>query len=399
VQPPLLTGDTDSRNGHESAHVSAGSIPAIPAARAGARAREDPALGVSFATTVLRYLATVLPVVTRELRHWRSQALGISDLELRTHALDALAKRGNMEGAALFAVLAPRAWRGQTVRALVAFQTAYNYLDTLAEQPSPDPVANGRQLHQALLVALDPAAAHPEYYAQHPQRRDGGYLAALVDACRLAFSALPSHNAVATAAWESTARIVAFQSLNLTQEQGGHDALERWARLQTPHECGLDWWQTAAAGGSSLGVHALIALAARPAVDHREIVAIQDAYFPWICALHSLLDSLVDVDEDERAGQRNLLSYHASPQQAAFAMTMLARRASATARALPGGLSHQVILTAMVTYYLSSPEASNADARAIGEAVAGVAGPLLSPALCLFRARRMAGRLAQGGYR
>ena len=263
-----------------------------------------------------------------------------------------------MEGAALFAVLAPRVRRRETVRALVAFQAAYNYLDALAEQPSPDPVGNGRQLHEALLVALDPAAAHPDYYAHHPSATTAATSPALVDTCRSAFLTLPSHSVVSGAAWAAAARIVAFQSLNLTEEQGGHDALERWARYQTPGASGLDWWQTAAAGGSSLAVHALIATAANPDVKARDVAAIEGAYFPWICALHSLLDSLVDVAEDERAGQRNLLSYHASRQQSAFAMKLLARRATAGASALADGARHRVILTAMATYYLSSPRPS-----------------------------------------
>jgi tetraprenyl-beta-curcumene synthase len=304
-----------------------------------------------------------------------------------------------MEGAALFAVLAPRARRRETVRALVAFQTAYNYLDTLAEQPSDSPVSNGRRLHEALLVALDPAAVHTDYYAHHPQRRDGGYLCDLVDTCRSAFLTLPSSGAVSAAAWAAAARIVAFQSLNLTHDQGGHDALERWARLQTPEGSGLRWWQTAAAGGSSLAVHALIATAAKPNVNASETAAIEDAYFPWICALHSLLDSLVDVDEDRRAGQRNLLSYHSSRKEAAFAMKMLAQRATAEARGLPDAHSHAVILTAMITYYLSSPEAATADARATASSVAAAVGPLVAPALALFKARRLAARLTHGTYR
>jgi tetraprenyl-beta-curcumene synthase len=359
----------------------------------------DLALATAFAGTVSRYLTTVLPTVTRELRHWRRQALQIPDPALRKHALEALGKRGNIEGAALFAVLAPRPRRRQTVRALVSFQTAYNYLDTLAEQPSADPLANGRQLHSALLAALDPLADQPDYYAHHPRDRDGGFLAALVETCRSAFATLPSHDAVASAAWESTARIVAFQSLNLTDEQGGHDGLERWARLQTPRGSGLDWWQTAAAGGSSLAVHALIAAAANPSLGTGEITAIEHAYFPWICALHSLLDSLVDVGEDERAGQRSLLGYHASAEQAAFAMRMLARRCMAVTYALPDGLSQRVILTAMASYYLSSPDASSSNARAIAAGVADVLGPPLAPALALFSARRAAARVTQGGYR
>jgi tetraprenyl-beta-curcumene synthase len=379
------------------------SVLARPSASAGeraapTRARRDLALALAFCSTVARYLASILPGVTRELGHWRGAAERIPDAALRGVALQSLSKHGNMEGAALFAVLAPRAHRRDTVQALVAYQTAYNYLDALAEQPSADPIANGRRLHEGLLVALDPAATHRDYYLHHPHGADGGYLERLVDACRSAFLSLPSHCAVASAAWDATARIVAFQSLNLTDDQGGHDALERWARYQTPAGSGLHWWQIAAAGGSSLTVHALIAAAASPDVTASEAAAIEGAYFPWICALHSLLDSLVDVEEDARAGQRSLLSYHVSPQQASFAMKMLAQRAAAAARGLPEARRHGVILTGMAAYYLSSPDAWTPGARATSGKVSAALGPLVAPALVLFRARRLAAGLTHRAY-
>ncbi len=365
------------------------------------RTAHDGALALRFAlcTTVARYLTTVMPTVSRELAHWRKRAQRIPDPALRALASQAISKRGNMEGAALFAVLAPRRRRRATVRALVAFQTAYNYLDILAEQPSAVASANARQLHQALLLALDPAASQADYYAHHSHSDDGGFLQELVHVCRSALIALPSHHAVACAAQAAVARIVAFQSLNLTRDQGGHDALQRWARAENPTSSGLHWWQTAAAGGSSLAVHALIATAATPAVTHAQLGAIQEAYFPWICALHSLLDSLIDVQEDERAGQRNLLSYHPSRQQAAFAMKLLARRARDAATRLPEASAHEVILAAMAAYYLSSPEAATADARACATAVADALGPLVGPALLLFKVRRAAGSLLHGAYR
>jgi len=354
--------------------------------------RRELALG----STVARYLTSVLPTVRRELAHWRAQAREIPDPTLRSHAIEGLSKRGNLEGAALFAVLAPRSRRRDTVRALVAFQAAYNYLDKLAEQFSADPVANGRQLHQALLVALDPTATHPDYYALHPQREDG-FLRALVDACRAALERLPSRTTVSVAATGAAERIAAFQSLNLSEPQGGHGALEQWARRQAPETAGLQWWQIAAAGGSSLAVYALIAAAAHDEVQERDVQAIKAAYFPWICALHSLLDSLVDVAEDERAGQRSLLSYHASPEQTAFAMKILAQRATEASRSLPDALHQRVIVTAMISYYLSSAEAATPHARPIAASVAGAAGPLLPSALRLFKARRAVARLAGGG--
>jgi tetraprenyl-beta-curcumene synthase len=352
---------------------------------------------LTLAATVMRYLTSVFPLVRRELASWHDQAREIPDPVLRTRAMEGLAKRGNLEGAALFAILAPRSHRRETVRALVAFQAAYNYLDTLAEQASSDPIANGRQLHQALLVALDPAASHPDYYARHPQREDGGFLVALVDTCRTAFTALPSYTAVSAVCSAAAARIVAFQSLNLTERQGGHEALERWARHQALEgSSGLDWWQAAAAEGSSLAVHALIATAAGPDVRQQDVEAIDAAYFPWICALHSLLDSLVDVAEDEHAGQRNLLSYHASTGQAAHAMELLAQRATNATRDLPDELQHRVILTAMVSSYISSPEAATPYARAISGSVASAVGPLLPTALGLFKVRRALSQFVGG---
>ncbi len=368
-----------------------------PAAGDGMREQGGLAAELALGATVARYLTSVLPLVRRELAHWRERARAIPDPALAAHALEGLSKRGNMEGAALFAVLAPRSRRRETVRALVAFQTAYNYLDTLGEQPSADPVANGRALHRALLVALDPAASHPDYYALHPQREDGGLLVALVDTCRMALATLPSHAAVAAGASAAAARIVTFQSLNLTERQGGHEALERWARQQVPDCSGLDWWQTAGAAGSSLAVHALIATAAQADVQRRDVEAIEAAYFPWICALHSLLDSLVDVAEDERAGQRNLLSYHASREQAAFAMRILVLRASDAVGSLADERQHRVILTAMAGHYVSSPEACTPYAGAIAGSVAAAVGPLLPAALVLFKARRALARVAGGG--
>jgi tetraprenyl-beta-curcumene synthase len=274
------------------------------------------------------------------------------------------------------------------VRALVAFQASYDYADMLAEQPCPDPVRNGRRLHSALEVALDPRAAHPDYYEHHPHREDGGYLEELVDACRDTLRALPSFAAVATCAQRAAARIVAFQSLGLCGREGGREALERYAREQTPPGSGLRWWETAAAGGSSLDVHALIAAAADPLVDPREIAAIEGAYFPWIGALHSLLDSLVDEAEDAAIGQLSLFGCYASTDDAVARMWSLAARAARSARGLSAGRRHALLVGAMAGYYLSAPEASAPGVSVVSRGIRETLGELARPALLVFRVRR-----------
>ncbi|HEV3318562.1 MAG TPA: DUF2600 family protein [Solirubrobacteraceae bacterium] len=352
------------------------------------------ALAASFAGASRRYWLGVFPSVCLERRRRRVRALEISDPLLRRVALESQCKWGNVEGAAAFAAFAPRRHRRAAARAMMCLQEAYNYLDVLGEQPSSEPAANGRRLHQALLVALDPGASHVDYYAHCPQREDGGYLREIVDCSRAALAALPSYSAVAPTALRAAERIVEFQSCNTGERQGDLRALERWAHAATPPGSDLRWWEVAAAGGSSLCVYALIALAADPELEESAPAAVADAYFPWIGALHSLLDNLVDATEDRATGQHSLIGAYASPQEAAVRMGRLAERSLGAAAALPGGRGHTLMLAAMASFYLCTPEASTPQALGVTRAVLDTLDGPATMAMVVFRARLAVRRLA-----
>jgi len=351
-------------------------------------------LTAAFAGATRRYWLGVFPRVCAERRRREARAQQIPDPLLQRVVLDAMRKWGNIEGATAFAAFVPRRRRAAAARAMASFQAAYNYLDMLTELPSADPAANGRLLHRALLVALDPDAPHLDYYERHHLRDDGGYLVETVEECRAALAELPSFAAVAPAARRAAARIVAFQSCNTGEVQGDYLALERWARANTPPDSGLRWWETAASAGSSLGVYALIAAAARPRVAPQEIAAIEAAYFPWIGALHSLLDNLVDVAEDYATGQRSLVGCYASSLDAATRMRLLAEHALGAARRLPERGGHELIVAAMASFYLSTPEASLPAASSAAHAVLDALGEPARLAKLVFRTRLALRRLA-----
>jgi tetraprenyl-beta-curcumene synthase len=368
------------------------------------RVLDRTALRAAFAQAALSYWASVFPRVCLQVSRWRRRAERIPDPQLRLLALEALDKRSNIEGAAAFAAFAPRAHRAEVTDAVSAFQAAYNFLDIIGEQPSTDPVADGRRLHEALLHALTPlhaAAGEAElgphatpldWYEHHPQREDGGYLQHLLDSCRAAVSELPSYATVAPATRAAAKRIVAFQSLNLSESQGSHEALEQWARRENPPGAGLQWWETAAAAGSSLGVFVLIAAAAEQQLDAAEVAELEYAYFPWIGGLHSLLDNLIDKREDEAAGHRSLVEYY-GPQRAAQRMRWLAGEAMRVARELPHSRRHVVILSAMIGNYLSTPEAHSPELEQVSESVLATIGELERPTMLVFKLRRLPTRL------
>ncbi len=352
-----------------------------------------PALAAGFANAAKRYWLGVFPQVRREAAHWYRRAKEIPDPALRRAALANLsAERLNLDGAAAFAAFVPDVHRAAVVRAQVALQVAYDYVDTLAEQPCPDPIRNGDQLHKVLGAALDPAGPRIDYYAHHPHTDDAGYLRGIVETCRSTLRKLPSYASVADSAQRAAVRMASFQSLNLNELQGDHAALARWAGAQTPSGADLRWWETAASAGSALGVYVLIAAAANRVVHAEEAVAIDEAYFPWIGSLHLLLDSLVDRQEDAATGQRSLLDYYSSPQEAAARLSLIARESMNRIRGLPRGRHHVLLLAGMTSHYLSMPEASRPEALLSARSVLGTIGGLAAPTMFVMGARRAATR-------
>ncbi len=350
----------------------------------------------AFANAARRYWFSVFPLARRELRRWRNRAAEIPDPVLRAHALVThQGKSTHSEGAAAFAALAPRAQRKPVIRALVAFQAMYDYLDTVSEQPGSDPFGNGCQLHSALLVALDPSAPRVDYYARNPQTDDGGYLQAHIDVCRSACQALPAYPVVEGPVRRAAYRCMVSQGFNhalsSTSRSARTDVIAGWAQGTLPPGSGLRWWELLGAAGSSLTIYALIAAAADPALDRSGVKKVERLYFPWAGALHGLLDSLIDQVQDAANGDHSHVARYRSPVEAAERLGAIASRAFSLAEKVPLGRYHAVILVGMGSYYLSRPEATVALAREATDRVLAEAGFLAKPALAVLYLRRRAG--------
>lgn len=343
-----------------------------------------------FAGAARRYWLEVFPFARRELREWRRRAEAIQEPALRRDALLALhAKSGNAEGLAAFAVLAPRAERRAVIRAVVAYQAALDYLDTLTERPD-HPHADKLKLNGALEVAVDSELSLEAYREETGQRGDREYLTALLEACRGSLDVLPSY-ATALSALRRRARLGAeSQAMNhslLLDAEGRQVA--QWASAvarASSLEGELQWWEMVAAGASTPALGALAALAARPGVGEGEFIAVERAYFPWVNALNTLLDSLVDLDEDP-SQQRHIERYR-SPQAAAERLAAIAARARRGVCELAGGQPHELILAAMGGYYLAQPAAWLGERRATAAAVLDALGPFARPALAVHRLRQ-----------
>jgi tetraprenyl-beta-curcumene synthase len=340
----------------------------------------------AFAATVAFYALVALPLARRELAHWSHRAQAITDPALRELALATLRdERVNSEGAAAFAVLYPPAAR-RLVPLLVAYQLAWDFVDTLLERPTPA-AGSPETVRSTLELALVLEREGPR--AGVDATPNGGFLAELVDACRAGCVWLPTYVEAQPALGRIAARSDALLTTN--GEPGGRTAaLTAWASRHSAEGDALEPAELCAAGQCSLGVHALLATAASPWSRRHDFEAVEAAYFPWIDALCTLLDSLVDQDDDARTGDFSFVAQYSSAAHAAERLRAIADRALKATRTLPAGHRHGALMCAVVGMYLSTPSAQLAQNQPVAECVLDATAPLSRWACAVLGAQRRA---------
>jgi tetraprenyl-beta-curcumene synthase len=340
----------------------------------------------------VRYWATVAPLVRVELKHWRLRAAAIADPDLRELAVRKLDRESfNAEAGAMLATLAPRAYRRDVVRAIVALQVLFDLLDGLTEQPLNDPLADGERLFVPFMAAVrgEPGRSAADRGAQD------GYLWELSEVAGGAVAGLPARDAVLEPAVASGLRAAQAQIRMHAASQLGVEQLREWAQAQA-RGTDLQWRELAAGAASSvLAVHALIAAAADFRSTRAQALRIADAYL-WICVLLTLLDSLVDQEQDDRAGEAGYISLYDDRALLAEELPQVALRAGVQAGGLPRGEYHLMMLTGVVAYYTSAPGARGELARPAVARLHAALAPLIAPARALMRFWRAARRLRTG---
>jgi tetraprenyl-beta-curcumene synthase len=339
-----------------------------------------------------RELLWGLAEVAHEIGTWERRALAIPDAATRQDALDALRrKRTHADGAALFSIL-PRRRDQRLLRLLVSYEVILDFLDNVHERLVS--AANGAQLHLALADALNPDRTVSEYYREHMWREDGDYLLALVSCSRAGCIGLPSYRHVSERliAEAKRAQVLGINHDPLPERRD--ERLRQWARQEYRDSLQASWFELTSAVSASLTIHALLALAAETPCGDGDIRAVYAAYFPWISATSTMLDSYVDQGEDLHAGRHLYIDHYAGDGGATgdggahCGVAELVARATGTTRGLPRCHRHAVIVACMIAMYLSKDSARAPHMRAGTTSLVRAGGPLaraLVPVLRIWR--------------
>lgn len=295
----------------------------------------------------------LFPTVDAVLAEVTDQATKIPQPQLQYQALQSIDKKAfHCYGGAVMSLLAPASWRSDLVSLIVYLQTISDYLDNLCDRAGSTDAQAFLHLHQAMYDAINPQSNLTDYYARYGLS-ECVYLPYLVANCQQIcqrLTGMPLIKAHLEGLVSYYSYLQAYKHMDPAEREC---CLQNYINDKVPNPHGLNWWELAAATGSTLGMFALLSLASRDNLKADEIDLTLTTYFPWVCGLHILLDYLIDFEEDLQGGDLNFVAYYDNQVDAWQALHHFVAEAKKQVRHLPHCSLHLLVVVGLLAMYMS----------------------------------------------
>lgn len=324
---------------------------------------------------LFHYIWHTLPLVKKELQRWKKEALGCADPALSLQAINSISSKDfHCYGGAVFAIAGARQEK-HLIKLIVTYQTICDYLDNLCDRNDCLDGEAFRQLHVALQDALQPGTVKSNYYQYYPNQNDGGYLDKLVEECRTLLQELPSYPAVQKEVLVLVQYYIDLQvkkHISLTERER---TLIEWAENNLADYPGIYWQEFAAASGSTLALFALLALAGHNNIQPQDCQETIDAYFPWICGLHILLDYFIDQEEDRQGGDLNFTFYYKDNEEMLQSLKLFIQQSHLQARQIKDSVFAKTVVEGLLALYLSDAKIKSQGYQHMARCLLDESGP------------------------
>lgn len=341
---------------------------------------------------IYKFVSEVFPMVKQELKTWKQRAEQIPDPRLSMQAQESIRlKSFHCQGGSIYA-LYPGVNRGRVVRFIVAYQTMSDYLDNLVDSLEVEDEQAFAQLHRAMQEALVPNGVLSDYYKYYPYPEDGGYLEKLVRTCQDSLLNLPSYNLVQEKALELARLYSNLQTYKHLAVEQRESAMLKWIEPYLKIYPAITAWEFAAATGSTLGIFCFYAASYDSRLREADVKRIQQAYFPWICGLHILLDYFIDLREDRETGQLNFVAHYPNSERAATRLNLFVKNSLKRAVSLQYPKFERAVVQGLLAMYLSDEKSLDRDIHSTTKQLlrkSGVGVKALYWMCCQLRSRKL----------
>ncbi|QEK10897.1 tetraprenyl-beta-curcumene synthase family protein [Crassaminicella thermophila] len=312
---------------------------------------------------IYQFVKSVFPQVKKELSYWQTYASKIPDKILSYQAISSIQKKSfHAQGGCIYSLYYNQI-NLKLIKFIVALQTISDYLDNLCDRAGIEDEKSFLQLHQAITDALRPDNRFFNYYNTYPHNNDGGYLYHLVSTCKSYIRTLPSYHLVQEKVLYLGKLYGEMQSYKHINKNKREEAMNNWSNKYIQIHKDLSIWEFSAAAGSTLGIFLLCTIAQSKDLEEKEVQKIMDAYFPWVCGLHILLDYFIDEQEDLYTGDLNFLSYYKDPSEKEKRLIYFLKQSLYKTLNLKNPLFHRTVIEGLLAMYLSDTKITLQDKK------------------------------------
>ncbi|MCT4618151.1 MAG: tetraprenyl-beta-curcumene synthase family protein [Marinisporobacter sp.] len=305
---------------------------------------------------IFKFVKKVFPQVKKELSYWNTKATRIPDKVLSHQATSSIQKKTfHAQGGCIYSLYYDDIDK-ELIRFIVALQTISDYLDNLCDRVGVENEKSFLQLHYAITDSLTPNDIFHDYYKHYPYKEDGGYLYSLVKTCKHYLNILPSFHLVQRDLLFLGKLYSEMQSYKHIEKNKREKALADWANTYLSLYKNISAWEFSASSGSTLGMFLLCTLSRDKNLDKNTVEKVMNAYFPYICGLHILLDYFIDEREDLDTGDLNFVSYYKNPQEKEKRLLYFLKQSLNKVLPLQNSLFHITVIEGLLSMYLSDPK-------------------------------------------
>ena len=342
---------------------------------------------------IYKYIRTVFPAVDIELSRWIDQSSRADDDEIKKQALSSITrKKFHAQGGCVYS-LYPGVQIGNAIKFIVSLQTISDYLDNLCDRAGILDESAFRRLHLAMSDAVSPDTSTCDYYRYYPFKNDNGYLKSLVEECKHQIRILPSYKIIEVFLRRYVCLYSSLQIRKHLDPDLRESYLKGWVDSDLYRYLESYWWELCAASGSTLGIFLLFSAANDPGLTIDEVKAIDEAYFPWVCGLHILLDYYIDSDEDLAGGDLNFTGYYKNLKQCEERLVFFVRQAFSKCASLKYPEFHFTIINGLLAMYLSDPKAASGSREIVSRKLLKAGGRRAGSYYHICRLLRSVGKL------
>lgn len=242
----------------------------------------------------------------------------------------------------------------------------YSLSDTLSAYRSKTGITDDaeiRKLYSCLSGAVDPSrstgcALANLLKASPSQKKEAASSLCLSDQCRLQLSVLPSFSLVAPKLKKYMQFYVDLQCYRHYPAKIRSEYLETWSDYYLKRYQGIFSWEFCAASDSLLGIVAMYASATNPKLTAEDVRQLDEACFPWLCGLDSLLHSYMYERVSNNNESLNFTSFYKNLKTCEERLSFFTAKSEEVCSKLKENTFYLPMIKTLTGMYLTDSEAS-----------------------------------------